>query len=177
MLVKYMVKAVLLYLMFNLFCFNIFAQQDKESKNEIRVIQKNLNGPRLGITFVPGHNEIYNKIREQKMGRIISQFGWQFEWLTTPNVVDAPSFVVEFIPLISGVEYSKFIPSASLVLGIRFFSGYEMGLGPNIGVSGSSLAIALGKSYDFNGVYIPVNIAYVLNPKGNRWTFLIGYAL
>ncbi len=177
MSVKQFPKISLAYLVISMFLINAFAQQIEEAKSKVQLTHKNLSGPRIGVTFIPGDNELYDKIREQNMGRLISQFGWHFEWRITPAVIAGPSFLVEFIPLISGVEYSKFVPSASLVFGIRLVSDYEFGLGPNLGTSGSSLVIAAGKNFNFGGVNIPINFAYVVNPKGDRLTFLVGYAI
>jgi hypothetical protein len=86
------------------------------------------------------------------------------------------------------VEYGKFIPSLTLALGIRFPSGYEFGLGPNILLTGAisdqaretfstSLVMVVGKSFDFSGVSIPVNLAYVSSPLGERFGIIIGYAI
>ncbi|MCB0750015.1 MAG: hypothetical protein KDC52_00930 [Ignavibacteriae bacterium] len=59
-------------------------------------------------------------------------------------------------------------------------------MGPNLIVSkdtydktivSSSLVIAGGLSLDYGGVSIPLNIAYSISPRGNRASFIFGYAL
>lgn len=143
--------------------------------------EKNLGGPRLGVTYVLGNGEAYHTLKDNKMDRAISQFGWHFEYQITPNIANAPKFVIQFIPLIGGVEYGKVVPSTTLAFGIRFSNGIEFGMGPNILVTtkgpSTSLVLAAGKSFDYGGVNIPLNIAYVLNPKGNRISFIFGYAI
>jgi hypothetical protein len=143
-------------------------------------VQRNLSGPRLGFTYVPGKGELVNEMRQNDLGPVLSQFGWHFEYQVVPEE-EGPSFVVELVPLIAGVEYGIFIPSASLAMGIRFPSGFEFGLGPNV-MAGrdevhTSLIIALGKSYNYGGVSIPVNLACATSPKGNRFSIIFGYAI
>ncbi len=142
--------------------------------------QRNLAGPRLGFTYVPGKGELVNEMRENDLGPVLSQFGWHFEYQVVPEQ-EGPSFVVELVPLIAGVEYGMLIPSASLAMGIRFPGGFEFGLGPNV-MAGrdevhTSLIIALGKSYNYGGVSIPVNLACATSPKGNRFSIIFGYAI
>jgi hypothetical protein len=103
-----------------------------------------------------------------------------------------PSFVTQLVPFIGGVEYTTIIPSTTLVLGIRFPGGFEFGLGPNVLFNfkefkndgdeigkpvNTSLLIAIGKSIDFSGVSIPLNLALALNNGGTRFSFVFGYAL
>lgn len=141
----------------------------------------NLGGPRLGLTYVLGEGEFYNSLKVNEMDRLVSQFGWHFEYQVSPKSVAGPSFVVQFIPLLGGVEYGKVIPSLTLAFGIRFLSGIEFGMGPNLVLSEnglvSSLVLAGGKSFNYGGVNLPINLAYVINPEGHRISFIFGYAL
>jgi hypothetical protein len=139
----------------------------------------NLSGPRMGVTFVPGKNEIYEKLKEKDMGRTLSQFGWHFEYQIVPDG-GGPSFLIELVPLVAGVEYGTLIPSATLAFGIRFPQGIEFGMGPNLLISpevSTALVIAVGKSFNFGGVNIPLNLIMATNPKGIRYTFMFGYAI
>lgn len=158
------------------------------------VTTRKLNGPRLGITYVAqgdflGRNgNLQSSLEEHDIGAVISQFGWHFEWLVTPEN-GGPSFVTQLIPFIGGVEYATVIPSVSLVLGLRMPNGFELGLGPSVllkvseiterGSSpvSSSLVIAVGKSIDFSGVSVPLNLAVSTNNSGTRFSFVFGYAL
>jgi hypothetical protein len=145
--------------------------------------QRNLSGPRLGVTFVAGGHELKNRMKEKNIGNVVSQFGWHFEYQVVPETY-GPSFVVELVPLVSAVEYGILIPSASLVMGIRFPNGIEFGLGPNVLVSGdekkpvyTALVVAVGKSFNFGGVSIPLNLVAVTSPEGNRFSLIFGYAI
>lgn len=153
-----------------------------DSSKTTPVVERNLSGPRLGLTFIPGDNEIGKFLEHEGMGRTISQFGWHTELRVTPRG-GGPSFLVEFIPLIGAVEYGKFIPNLSLMFGIRTVSGFEFGMGPNIisfvsqGEVQTALVMAIGKSFDFGGVNIPLNLVYVRNPHGTRIGLMFGYAI
>jgi hypothetical protein len=143
--------------------------------------QRNLSGPRLGFTFVPGNKELANELKAHHMGSVLSQFGWHFEYQVIPEG-GGPSFVVECVPLVAGVEYGTVIPSVSVAMGIRFPGGFEFGLGPNVLAGNekkvhSALVIAVGKSFNYGGVSIPLNLVCVTSPSGNRYSFMFGYAI
>lgn len=145
----------------------------------VQFTKKGLGGPRLGFTVIPGNSELGRKLDEAGLSRIISQFGWHFEHRVIANG-NGPAFVIEFVPLIGGVEYGKPIGSFSLMFGIRMPSGYEFGVGPNMIVArsaSSGLVIALGKTFDVQGVSIPFNLAYATSPSGVRLAFMVGYAI
>lgn len=158
---------------------------------------RKLNGPRIGLTFVPDvkylrrNGKLVQGLEQNGIGSVISQFGWHFEWLVTPEG-GGPSFVTQLVPFMGGVEYATVIPSVSLVLGIRMPKGFEFGLGPNVlfnfgelandsGERGNpvntSLIAAIGKSIDFSGVSIPLNLAVAINNDGTRLSFVFGYAM
>jgi hypothetical protein len=144
--------------------------------------QRNLSGPRLGMTFVAGGRDLANELKSRHIGNVLSQFGWHFEYQVVPEG-GGPSFVVEAVPLVAGVEYGTLVPSGSLVMGIRFPNGFEFGLGPNVLVGGkekpvhTALVAAVGKSFNYGGVSIPLNLVCVTSPEGNRYSLIFGYAI
>jgi len=149
--------------------------------------KRNLGGPRFGMTYIPGNTQLAAELEYHDMGRFISQFGWHFEHQVIPRG-GGPQFVIEFVPLLAGVEYGKFIPSFSLLMGLRTAGGFEFGLGPNLSFSKTateaedveartSLILATGKSFNYGGVSIPVNLAYSTSPEGNRVSLFFGYAI
>lgn len=142
--------------------------------------RRSLDGPRLGATYVLGQNSLTRALREKRIGTLISQFGWHFEYQVVPEG-DGPSFVIEAIPLVGGVEYGTLIPSGTLAMGIRFPSGWEFGMGPNVLLTDkgakTALVLAAGKSINYGGVSIPLNLVLATNPDGNRLSFVFGYAI
>ena len=149
-----------------------------------RLVERNLSGPRFGLTYVGIKDELKERLPPGEFHRVISQFGWHFEHQITPEG-GGPQFVIQFVPMVAGVEHGFFIPNATLAVGIRLPSGFEAGIGPNIqlpknlarGSVTSALLVAVGKSFHFGGVSIPMNVAYAINPNGNRVSFVLGYAI
>lgn len=141
-----------------------------------------VGGPRFGFTVAPDDGDTYDKLKEHGMGRVVSQFGWHFERQIVPKAGGA-QFVTQFVPLFGGVEYGKFLPTLTFALGVRLPSGTEFGVGPNFtlanfeGKATSGLMIAVGHSFPYNGVAIPLNLAVTTNTGGTRITLLAGYAI
>ena len=134
----------------------------------------NLNGPRVGITYVgPGKaaDVLRNTFDAQPL---LSQFGWQFEtrFFTLPT---GTAGLVEAVLLVAGLEQGLFLPSGSMLIGIRNARGLEFGFGPNISVTGAALAIAAGFNYSTGGINFPVNVAVVSSDKGIRTSLLVGF--
>jgi hypothetical protein len=148
----------------------------------VKFQRRDLSGPRLGVTTLVGDGELWKDLEDQGVGRVISQFGWHFERQIVPRG-GGPQFVIEGIPLIGGVEYGKVIPSATFAMGVRFPGGNEFGIGPNVTVTStsgdvtSSLVIAIGRSFDYGGVCLPLNLVLATNPKGQRVSMMVGYAI
>jgi hypothetical protein len=166
-------------------CVGQPALAQTDVSEEVLFNRRNLGGPRFGVTVIPGSGTLADELENQDMGRVISQFGWHFERQVIPQG-GGPQFVVEFVPLLAGVEYGKFIPNLTLAMGVRTPGGIEFGMGPNVFFSKtlddqvearSSLLMAVGKSINYGGVSIPVNIAYTTNPDGNRVSLVVGYAI
>ncbi len=173
------------------------AAQSNDDEDYVNIKTRKLNGPRIGLTFVPDvkylrrNGDLVNGLKESDIGSIISQFGWHFEWIVTPEG-GGPSFVTQLVPFFGGVEYATVIPSVSLVCGIRMPKGFEFGLGPNVLFNfkelkndgdgtgnpvNTALIMAIGKSIDFSGVSIPLNLAVAMNNGGTRISFVFGYAM
>lgn len=142
--------------------------------------QRNLSGPRIGMTVVLDQDQV-SQMRARGMGPFMSQFGWHFERQVVP-LGGGPQFIVESVPMVGGVEYGEFIPSITLAMGVRFPSGAEFGLGPSLSANpanggSSSLVIAAGRSFDYGGVSLPVNVVLSTNPHGQRLSLVLGYAI
>lgn len=176
----YMSVAIMLVVSCIMASIHTLHAQSREVKEEISFAERNLGGPRLGITVTPGNSALVRKLKDKGIGTMISQFGWHFEYQVIPEG-GGPSFVIQGIPFVGGVEYGTLIPSATLAMGVRLPSGIEFGMGPNAlitptGVS-TSLVLALGKSFNYGGVSIPLNLAVATNKDGNRISFVFGYAI
>jgi len=161
------------------------AQAQSEAKDEAVINTRNMGGPRFGLTYVLGNGQLAQELEHHNIGRSISQFGWHFEHQVVPQG-GGPAFVIEFLPLVAGVEYGKIIPNFSLLMGMRLNEGWEFGMGPNLSFSKTfdeeveartSLVLGVGKSFNYGGVSIPVNFAYSASPEGDRISLFFGYAI
>lgn len=125
------------------------------------------NGPRVGLTAI-GSGSSNEWLSDNGYSSIISQFGWQFETriFTTES---GTSGLMEWVLLVGGVEKGLFLPSASMLFGIRDGkSGLEFGLGPNLSVAGFGMTFAVGGSIKSGNIYFPINLALVPSVK-NTW--------
>jgi len=133
-----------------------------------------LDGPRIGFTILP--QGVLNKARDRgtDLNPFITQFGWQFEsrLFRLPNGI---SGLVEFVPLVGGLEQGQFLPSISGLLGVRGAKGFEFGVGPNLTPLGASLVLAVGTSVQSNGLNFPINLAVVPGSDGVRVSLLLGF--
>lgn len=129
-------------------------------------------GPRVGVTLV-GPGAYRDLLYAEGKRNIYSQFGWQFEkrLFTTKTGI---SGIVEFVPMIGGIDMGKFIPSATALIGIRTHKGIEFGAGPNAAIYGVrdskgyyktsasfGIVIAAGMSFKSDKVYFPVNLVFI----------------
>lgn len=109
-------------------------QFDYESKlNQPNVNKLRLSGPRMGFGYVMGQDGDRLMAPRSDGGYdawpVMSQFGYQFEvsYLNQGNI----QALFEFVPTISGLEQGLFIPSVSILHGIRSnVSGLEFAFGP-----------------------------------------------
>ncbi len=161
------------------------AQQTSDSLP--RLVERNLSGPRFGITYVGIKKELREHLAPGEFHRVISQFGWHFEYQIAPEG-GGPQFVLQAVPMVAGVEHGYVIPNVTLAVGIRLPGGFEAGVGPNIQLPKnlefesaesvtSALLVAVGRTFHYGGVSIPINVAYAINPNGNRVSFILGYAI
>ena len=171
-------KFLLVVLFSSLFAGALLAQKGFEAE-PVNFAQRNLGGPRLGLTFLPS-SSLADELEAIGVEPIMSQFGWHFEYQVAPES-GGPAFVVEMVPMIVGVEYGKLIPHGTLAMGIRFPNGFEFGLGPNLLLTEdslhTSLVIGIGKTINYSGVNIPLNVVYATNPQGPRVSFIFGYSI
>jgi hypothetical protein len=98
----------------------------------------NLSGPRMGYTFFTGEGAEVIRAGKSQGGYdrnpAFFQMGYQFEkqYLNQGNV----QALVEFVPMITGLDQGLFIPSLTLFNGIRNNkNGLEFAVGPSINIS------------------------------------------
>ncbi len=108
------------------------------------------DGPRIGFTVFTG--ELAARLQEGIATGgfdalpVLSQFGYQFEKLIISE--GKHQWLFEFIPLITGLDQSLFIPSLSVLYGVRNNkNGWEFAFGPTF------KGISQAEGYFDNGVW------------------------
>lgn len=109
-----------------------------------------LDGPRMG--FVGYTGQLADRITDSKANGgfdcypVMFQFGYQFEkrYLNEGNV----QALFEFIPMITGLDQARFIPSFAVLNGIRSnINGWEFAFGPTFTIT------RMAKGYYDKGVW------------------------
>lgn len=132
-----------------------------------------LSGPRLGVSIIGG--SLANKLRKDYGAKsFITQFGWQFEWRFL-TIEGGPAGIVECIPLMGGLEQGLFLPSLTTPIGVRFRNGFEFGLGPSVSLTGFSIAIAMGYTFQAGHLSLPINISILPSKAGARFSLTFGF--
>ncbi len=121
----------------------------------------NLNGPRMGGSFMAGRNGTRLTSAKTEGGynmfQVSSMFGYQFErqYLSSGDF----QALVEVIPAINGLESGFMIPSITFLNGFRFNkSGLEFGLGPVVRI------VKTREGYYQNGRWVLVSDNQVTPP-------------
>lgn len=147
---------------------------EPEAAKDPAPYQMKLGGPRFGGTFIAGGKIADRLEKDYDASPFITQFGWQFETRIF-SIDEGPSGLIEFVPLIGGIDQGLFLPSASVLIGIRGDSGLELGFGPNFSAAGSGVVIAAGGNLHSGNVNFPMNFAVVPSKNGTRFSLIFGF--
>lgn len=164
------------------------AQAEEGAEGGLRSI--NSAGPRFGFVYASGA-EVQEALKRREASSVLTAFGWQFEYEYL-NTGGGTTGLIEFVPLVVGLESGIAIPSGSLLIGVRFAGGFELGVGPNMGAiikddplntSGSraavgvGMAVAVGVTARSGRMNFPINLAAVRNANGYRTALMVGWTL
>ena len=127
-----------------------------------------LAGPRIGLTFVTAGSaadHINTRLdADEPYGStgsvFITQYGWQWESRFADGGGDVTG-IVEWIALVGGMEKGIFLPSVSSIIGARTSEGFEIGVGPNLSLSGIGMVFGLGHNFKSGNLNFPVNLVFV----------------
>lgn len=122
-----------------------------------------LGGPRFGLTYISGAGfeklqEAVNKAKPNTpIEPYMSHFGWQLEYRIV-KTQQGLTALTEFVPVVYGMDQGVAIPALNWLIGVRGANGFELGVGPNIGVNGVSLMVGTGFTFDMGGINVPMNL-------------------
>ena len=138
-------------------------------------VQK-LVGPRVGVTLITAGSTAdflhkgfdYIDGDNQKLGEtgsaFTTQYGWQWESRFADGGGDVVG-IVEWIALVGGMEQGKFLPSLTSVIGVRASNGLEIGVGPNLSLSGIGMLFGIGHNFKSGNLNLPVNLVFMPGKK------------
>lgn len=176
------------------------------STNNPNQSRLNLSGSRMGFTVFTGQTAKYLKASKKEGGfeafPMMFQFGYQFEkqYLNEGNF----QALFEFVPLITGLDQALFIPSLTVMNGLRDNRhGWEFAFGPSINLEqkanrfkdengdwqsmksridsrgklalNTGFVLAVGRTFKSGKLNIPVNAYVVPNKDGWRFGVSFGY--
>lgn len=136
-----------------------------------------MSGPRFGLTML--NQKSVDTLLEKRAISVrptIAQLGWQFERRLYTNG-DGTTMLMEWVPLVSGLDQGVALPSLNWLVGLRTASGTEFGVGPNITPLGVGLVAAAGVTAKAGALHIPFNIAVATSRSGARVSVMTGFNL
>jgi len=127
-----------------------------------------LAGPRLGfVSISPGpladflHDGFDFEGKYGSTGAAFTTlYGWQWESRFADGGGEIVG-IVEWIVLVGGMEKGMFLPSASSIIGARMDNGLELGVGPNLSLSGIGMVFGVGYNFKSGNLNLPVNISVI----------------
>ena len=134
-----------------------------------------LAGPRIGVTMITagstadfiheGFDFDDDAVKHGSTGSAFTtQYGWQWESRFADGGGDITG-IVEWIALVGGMEQGLFLPSVSSVIGVRTSKGMEVGVGPNLSLSGVGMLFAVGYNFRSGSLNLPVNLVVMPGKK------------
>jgi hypothetical protein len=134
-----------------------------------------MSGPRLGLTVL-NQRSVDTLLEKTNISvrPTIFQLGWQFERRLYTNG-DGTTMLMEWVPLVSGLEQGVALPSLNWLVGLRTASGTEFGVGPNITPLGVGLVAAAGVTAKAGALHVPFNIAVATSRSGARISIMTGF--
>jgi hypothetical protein len=124
-------------------------------------------GPRVGFTYITTDSAVFteelNRV-DYLSGRAYTPFITQFGFNVEERILLGTTkdhFAFQEVVLVGGLDQSAAIPTVGVLIGYRSESGFEFGLGPIWSLDGFSVVYAMGWTFNFQNVYVPVNLAVV----------------
>ncbi len=127
---------------------------------------KNMAGPRIGFTLISaGKTTDILTGNDNGPSAFTTQYGWQWEsrFADGGNITG----LTEWVLVVGGMERGKFLPSISSLVGFRTLEGFEMGIGPNISISGLGMVFGFGFTATSGKLNLPIN--FVFSPAKEGW--------
>lgn len=155
---------------FFLFCLILFSvslfaesEEDEQIPGFMFVI-----GPRIGVSYyIDSSEEFSTMLSDYFPGEyfpVYTLFGLSLEQRILLGKTKS-HFAFQEIILVGGLEQSIAIPIGAILIGFRSHSGFEFGFGPIGSFSGFGVVCAVGWTFSYREVYVPVDLHVILPNK------------
>jgi len=139
-------------------------------------------GPRVGMMYIFGDwagfdsgMQVIFPDADRTYYPFMTHFGVNFEQRIRLGGTSS-HFAFQEVLTFGGLDQNVVLPSLNTLIGFRSHAGLEFGLGPNFSLVndggaiglGVSVVYAVGWTFSFRDVYVPVDIAVVPTPKDGR---------
>jgi len=128
-------------------------------------------GPRLGVSYTVTTSEGFtDAVNELFPSGTYVPVNTLFGVMAEQRILLGETrshFAFQEVILVAGLEQSIALPAASLMIGYRDYSGFEIGAGPNLSLRGLGVVVAIGWTINARGVYIPIDVSCVLPSQQN----------
>jgi hypothetical protein len=147
-------------------CSPCFGQEMEEPEGFKIVV-----GPRVGVGYMMDTPEHFTQSLREMFPTgdyypVLTLFGITLEQRIVLGQTRS-HFAFQELVLIAGLEQGIALPEAAVLIGYRDYSGLEFGIGPIVHLSGFGVVAALGWTFAYRGVYVPVDISFTI-PTGDR---------
>jgi hypothetical protein len=144
----------------------LFAQDEERPMESPLVL-----GPRIGCSYlIESAEEFTESLRDLyptgDYFPVVTVFGITLEQRILLGQTRS-HFAFQGLVLILGLEQGIAIPEGALLIGYRDYSGLELGIGPLLTPAGISVIAALGWTFSYHGVYVPVDVSFII-PNASR---------
>lgn len=128
-------------------------------------------GPRVGVNYINTTPEEFSEevgktFEQGEYYPVTSLFGLSLEQRILLGQTKS-HFAFQEVIMVGGLEQSIALPSISILIAYRGATGFEFGAGATFSMSGVGVIAAVGWTFSFSGVYIPLDISVII-PNKNR---------
>jgi len=124
-------------------------------------------GPRLGFSGFWPPEKFTSGVKSLYKGDyfpVVSLFGITVEQRLLLGQTKS-HFAFQEIVLVGGLEQGIALPEGAFLIGYRDYSGFEFGAGPILHLGGIGVVVAIGYTFSFRGMYVPIDFSFIIPNK------------
>ena len=148
-------------------------------------------GPRIGFVYASG--DLKKILEDAEKDPMRTAFGWQFEYQLHQSR-DGSQALVEFVPLLVGLEQNMFQMNLNLFFGLRMSDGFEIHAGPTLSIfrkkdfvpplfadqvegmdSTIGMVFSFGMTFKMDELNMPVDLSVIKTESGTSLAVTFGW--